>query len=215
MYLPSPQPVYNPDIFIGGDVLIDPTAVLGPGVILQAAPYSQIIIGSGACLGMGVIVNAHNGVVEIQSGAILGAGVLMIGEGKIGSNACIGAATTILNTSVEAMTIIPAGSLLGDSSRKVSEFSTQETVLLKPTSSSAGISESIFSEDSSLIEPDPFATTETEFEQIKLNSETPESQSQTQPKEEKSAIIGQVYINQLLVTLFPEKNTLNNLKKSE
>jgi len=213
MYLPSPQPVSNPDIFIGGEVQIDPSAVLGPGVILQAAPYSQIIIGSGACLGMGVIINAHHGVIRIENGAILGAGVLMIGEGKIGSNACIGAATTIFNASVEAMTIIPAGSLLGDSSRKISEFSTQETVLLTETSPSAEIAESLIPEDNSLIEPDPFVTSETE--DIKLDSDGVKPQSQPQPEIQKTSIIGKVYINQLLVTLFPEKQGLNSQKNSD
>lgn len=101
-----------------GDVMIDPTAEISMGVILIATPNSKIAIEAGVCIGMGAILQAHGGTINIKSGAILGAGVLVVGKGTIGANACIGAATTIYNASIEPLQIVPAGSVIGDESRK-------------------------------------------------------------------------------------------------
>lgn len=118
MYLPPLQPVSNSDIRVCGDVIIHPTASIAPGVILQAAPNSSIVIEAEVCIGMGAIINAYQGLIKIESGAILGSGVLIIGAGKIGTNACIGSATTIFNASVSPLTVIVPGSIVGDTSRK-------------------------------------------------------------------------------------------------
>ena len=109
------------DAHIHGDVIIHPSAVLAPGVILQAANNSTIVIGAGVCLGMGSILQVSEGILEIEAGANLGAGFLMVGEGKIGANACIGAATTVFNCSVAPCQVIPSGSILGDNSRQIVE----------------------------------------------------------------------------------------------
>ncbi len=45
----------------------------------------------------------------------------MVGKGKIGANACIGSATTVFNYSVAPGVVIPPGSLLGDTSRKIDD----------------------------------------------------------------------------------------------
>ncbi len=68
---------------------------------------------------MGVIISACQGLIEIDSGAILGSGVLIVGESKIGSNACVGTATTIFQATVAAMTVIEPGSIIGDISRQL------------------------------------------------------------------------------------------------
>ncbi|MDB9439288.1 transferase [Dolichospermum lemmermannii CS-548] len=109
------------DAHIHGDVIIHPSAVLAPGVVLQAATNSKIVIGAGVCLGMGSILQVSEGILEIEAGANLGAGFLMVGEGKIGANACIGAATTVFNCSVAPGQVIPSGSILGDNSRQIVE----------------------------------------------------------------------------------------------
>jgi carbon dioxide concentrating mechanism protein CcmN len=105
--------------YISGEVIIHKSAVIAPGVILQAAPNSKIIVGAGVCIGMGSIIQVDQGTLEIEAGAILGAGFLMIGEGKIGSNVCIGAATTVFRSSVPSGQVIQPGSILGycDASR--------------------------------------------------------------------------------------------------
>ena len=114
------------DTYIHGDVIIHPSAVLAPGIILQAATNSRIVIGAGVCLGMGSILQVSEGILEIEAGANLGAGFLMVGQGKIGANACIGAATTVFNYSVAPGQVIASGSILGDTSRQVVEPSAEK-----------------------------------------------------------------------------------------
>jgi carbon dioxide concentrating mechanism protein CcmN len=122
----------NFDPYISGEVIIHPSAVLAPGVILQAATNSKIIIGSGVCVGMGTILQVHEGTLEVEAGANLGAGFLMVGQGKIGINACIGSATTVFNCSVAPGQVIPPGSILGDTSRNTSETKQLETSPANP-----------------------------------------------------------------------------------
>lgn len=109
----------NFDSYISGEVTIHPSAVLAPGVILQAALNSKIIIGPGVCIGMGSILQIHEGTLEVEAGVNLGAGFLMVGQGKIGTNACIGSATTVFHCSVAPGQVIPPGSILGDTSQQI------------------------------------------------------------------------------------------------
>ncbi|MBC6480475.1 MAG: hypothetical protein GDA56_24555 [Hormoscilla sp. GM7CHS1pb] len=121
MYFPPLQPLKNSQYKVSGDVLIDPSAAIAPGVLLQADRDSRIIIAAGVCIGMGTIVHGSKGTVAIESGASLGAGVLIVGKGKIGANACVGSMTTIINSDIEQGQVVPPGSLLGEDSRKLSK----------------------------------------------------------------------------------------------
>ena len=105
--------------YISGEVNVHPSAVIAPGVILQAAPNSKIIIGPGVCIGMGSVFNVHQGTLIVGEGANIGSGFLMIGAGKIGENTCIGSATTVFNCSIESGIVIAPGSIIGDRSRKI------------------------------------------------------------------------------------------------
>ncbi|WP_445637788.1 Transferase [Nostoc sp. DSM 114161] len=127
----------NFDSYISGEVTVHPSAVLAPGVILQAAANSKIVIGPGVCIGMGSILQVHEGTLEVEAGANLGAGFLMVGKGKIGANACIGSATTVFNCSVEPGQVIPPGSILGDTSRQISETKQLNPSPENPTSTSS------------------------------------------------------------------------------
>ena len=113
----------NFNSYISGEVIVHPSAVLAPGVIIQAGPDGKIIIGLGVCVGMGTILQVDQGTLEIEAGVNLGAGFLMVGAGKIGKNACIGSATTIFNCSVEQGKIVAPGSVIGDKSRVVTTSS--------------------------------------------------------------------------------------------
>ncbi|WP_414566052.1 MULTISPECIES: transferase [unclassified Anabaena] len=124
----------NFDSYISGEVTIHPSAVLAPGVILQAAVNSKIIIGPGVCIGMGSILQVSEGTLEVEAGANLGAGFLMVGKGKIGANACVGSATTVFNCSIEPGVVIPPGSVLGDNSRRI-----EQTEQLEPSTNHAAI----------------------------------------------------------------------------
>ncbi|NEP19802.1 MAG: hypothetical protein F6J97_23435 [Leptolyngbya sp. SIO4C1] len=101
----------------GGKVTIDPSAAIASGVVLQALPGAAIQIGSSVCLGAGVVIQAKAGRIVIESGASLGTGVLVVGHGKVGTHACIGPASTLINPHVESRAVVPPNSLIGDRSR--------------------------------------------------------------------------------------------------
>jgi carbon dioxide concentrating mechanism protein CcmN len=128
VYLPPLQAMYDSQVYISGDVTIHPNAAIAPGVLLQAAPGSSIIVAAGACIGMGVVLHAYEGTIEIQDGASIGAGVLIVGAGTIGAGACIGSLSTLLDTTVDEKVIVPSGSILGDRSRQLQP----EAELAKP-----------------------------------------------------------------------------------
>ena len=225
MYLRPLQPVHNKDVYVSGDVTIDPSAVLASGVILQAAPNSRIVIGAEVSIGMGTVINACQGEIAIADGATLGAGVLFVGAGAIGSNACIGTATTIFNSSVDSMAVITPGSLIGDNSRpyniQETENNNHQSSDTKKVSSTAKVSEqnsyqpeskseselnsettevSSTNPKSTTVDPSVTDTTEVDFEPEKNGSG-----AQKNP----NSVVGQVYINQLLLTLFPHYRSSN------
>jgi carbon dioxide concentrating mechanism protein CcmN len=186
------QLVETPHVQAIGDVIVHPSAAIAPGVILRAAPNSRIVIAAGVCIGMGAVIHAYQGAIEIETGANLGPGVLMVGEGKIGANACIGGVTTIYNASVEPLQVVPAGSVIGDTSRH-------------PTLECATVPEA----------------TEAEPQAESLNGETPSEEpaspeipsppepSETSKRPPGNPVYGQVRVNELLFTLFPRGNSLN------
>jgi carbon dioxide concentrating mechanism protein CcmN len=104
-------------VHLYGSVSIDPSAVIAPGVLLQAEADSQIKIGAGVCIGAGTIVQAARGNLYIEAGVCIGRGVLIVGSGSIDRDACIGAGTTAIDPHVEVGAVIPPNSLLGDRSR--------------------------------------------------------------------------------------------------
>ncbi|GBF55785.1 carboxysome protein CcmN [Microcystis sp. 0824] len=213
MSLPPVQPISRSEFYVNGDVTIHESAIVAPGVILRAAPNSQIIIGAGACLGMGTILTAYQGVIAIGAGAILGTGVLVVGRGEIGENACIGSTTTIFNASVAAMSLVPSGSLIGDTSRQI-------TIEVSATPSEP--------ERPPLPEPEPVVSQvspvpsmeEVVAETVASPWDNEEMVAEASPAETRepasttnrpnqASVVGKVYINQLLVTLFPERHRFN------
>ncbi|WP_448561311.1 hypothetical protein [Trichothermofontia sp.] len=115
------QPLRSPELatYLSGDVVIHRDAVIAPGVVMLADPGSRILIGAGVCIGLGAILHAHGGDLTIEAGVTLGAGVLVVGSGSIGANTCVGATTTVFNTSIACGQLIPPASLLGDTSRQI------------------------------------------------------------------------------------------------
>jgi carbon dioxide concentrating mechanism protein CcmN len=139
MPLPPLHSISQSQYYITGNVIIDPSAAIAPGVILQADPDSKIIIASGVCIGMGSIIHAHSGLLKVDAGAMLGSGVLVVGKGNIGANSCIGATTTIYNTSLPSGEIVPPGTLLGDLGRII----TQNEEVIPPPQVDQPVTESI------------------------------------------------------------------------
>jgi len=64
MHLSPLQPISNSHFYVSGNVTIHPSAAIAPGV--SADPESQIIIAAGVCVGMGTILHAHAGILEVS-----------------------------------------------------------------------------------------------------------------------------------------------------
>ncbi len=149
MHLPTLPWSSNSHVYVEGDVSIEASAAIAPGVILRAAPDSKIVIAVGVCIGMGSVLHAHGGILEVEAGANIGAGVLIVGKGKIGANACIGSVTTIVNSSIEPWQVVPSASVVGEKGRQLVEASSLSTATPSPgtlhapdssTNTSAGVS---------------------------------------------------------------------------
>ncbi len=198
MYLSPLQLSSNSQILMSGDVVVNDGAAIAPGVILQADPGSRLSIAAGACIGMGAILHAREGNLDIGAGVILGAGVLVVGAGTIGANACIGAAATLIDPCIPQMQILPAGSLLGDSSRQI----VPEDAPLETTAAAAPAVEQPEKEETKLDTPPETAA-----------EPPPESsngaQPPPQPGETPTILYGQAHINRLLGTLFPHRQAFN------
>lgn len=175
------RPISTSHFFMSGDVTIQDGAAIAPGVLLQADPDSRILIKAGACIGIGSVLHAHHGAVEVGEGASIGAEVLLIGQVTIGANACVGAATTIVNSSVEWGSVIPPGSLLGDTSRPASELKATDTVYYPTPETSAPTA------------PDTKANPAPETT----------ASSDLANKSAGVSVYGQLYVNQMLVKMFP------------
>lgn len=114
----EPTAVSHTHYCIVGDVTVDASAAIAPGVVLQALPGSRIIIGSGACLAGGVCVQAKAGLLTISPGATLGANVLVVGSGRVGANACISPGSTLMNPQIEDNALLPPNTLSGAAPKK-------------------------------------------------------------------------------------------------
>ncbi|MBK4731749.1 carbon dioxide concentrating mechanism protein [Oxynema sp. CENA135] len=216
MYLPPVRATDNQMVYVSGDVKLDESAAIAPGVILQASPNSQLIVSAGVSIGMGAIVQAHQGTLTIAEGATLGAGVLAIGSGTIGANACLGAATTVLNPAIAPGQIVPAGSILGDRSRQWSDITPPEPA---PTPEPAPAPEPVA--DDAAKEPDraeqpspapPSASptaTETETNLETETQSTTESTGDDRPSTSDALRSGQEHISRFLFTLFPHSQPPN------
>jgi len=208
MYLSPLQLSSNSQIFLSGDVVVNESAAIAPGVILQADPGSRISIAAGACIGMGAILHAREGDLDIGAGVILGAGVLVVGAGTIGENACIGAATTLINPSIDKLQILPAGSLIGDTSRQVPAEATAEAAPEPetPAASTPPVEPPV----DRPIEPEPAQTQPQTPPETAPEQPSDAASEQPQPAANTPTILyGQAHINQLLGTLFPHRQAFN------
>jgi carbon dioxide concentrating mechanism protein CcmN len=229
VYSPPLQAMHDSQVYISGDVTIDPSAAIAPGVLLHASEGSSITIAAGVCIGMGAVLHACGGMLEIQMGASLGAGVLMVGASVIGPNACIGAQSTLLNTSLEGNVLVPSGSVLGDRSRQIQ----LEAEVVPPVISTPPIPEPATETTQAPPEPTPsFQAPERqengsssfkypeptniganpfkypEHQKISLDS-TPEHNGTTEEKvleKVPTVIHGKAYVHDLLSTLLPNRN---------
>ncbi|HEY9652040.1 MAG TPA: hypothetical protein V6C95_15350 [Coleofasciculaceae cyanobacterium] len=208
MHLPPLPLSSNSQTYVNGDVKIDPSAAIAAGVILRANPDSQIIIAAGVCIGMGSILHAYQGTLEVEAGANLGAGVLVVGQGKIGANACIGATTTIWNDSVAPGQVVPPGSLLGNKGRQIPDEKPSSTPTSEPDSLDLSSTSTHLAGDEPL-NGQTLSTTE-EISADTTEKNAPSELPVEQPTSEaETTVYGQGNLNRLLKTLFPYNQSLN------
>lgn len=207
MPLPPLELIDDAHLYISGEVLIDSSAAIAPGVLLQADPGCRLIIAAGVCIGQGSVLHAHQGDLLIEVGAILGTGVLVVGRGSIGANACIGSQTTILNSSVIANHSIPPQSLIGDLSRSVDlemagrEMAGRETAGQETANQDA--EKSVASASS-----------------IPPEQPVPLSAPPSNPPDRASGLLsatksltqvyGQAYVERIMITMFPHRKALES-----
>ncbi|MEM8503078.1 MAG: hypothetical protein AAF716_08000 [Cyanobacteria bacterium P01_D01_bin.1] len=133
-----PRSVSDTHYCVVGDVTVDSTAAIAPGVVLQAPTGSRIIIEKGACLAGGVCIQSRQGILKIGAGASLGANVLIIGQGIIGANACVSPSSTLVNPQIEQSAIVPPCSLIEPArielaSQSASQFASQAPSASQPS----------------------------------------------------------------------------------
>lgn len=197
MSLPSlqMQPVSTSHYYTSGDVTIQAGVAIAPGVLLQADPNSRVVVKAGACIGIGAVLHAHDGVIEIGEGANIGAEVLLVGNVKVGANACIGAATTIFNSTIEWGQIVPPGSLLGETGRQpVDELQVTDTVVYPSA------------------EPEPPHHDASTKRSAAGNTQDNGIQSGPDVASQPGNVnvYGQMYVNRMLVKLFPNRQPADN-----
>jgi carbon dioxide concentrating mechanism protein CcmN len=204
MYLPPLQATHDSPAQQIGDITVHSSVAIAPGVLLQAEAGSQIIIAASVCIGMGSVIHAYGGVLEIREGVNLGAGVLILGSGVIGAHACIGTSSTVIECSVSSQQILPPGSLLGDRSRSMQPE--PESI---PTPTHAAVESS-----PTLATPDPWETDATSQSTYQYPEQPSYSHSQTVPTPQAAVtnggtrtapIHGKDYVNTLLSTLMPHR----------
>ncbi|TAF57300.1 MAG: hypothetical protein EAZ61_01615 [Oscillatoriales cyanobacterium] len=116
----SPDNYSQPHTDLHADRLfVHDTALIATSVQLQTcAPYC-IEIGAGVVIGEGCWLHACSGDIIIESGTVLGVGVLIVGWAKVGALALIGSAVTLFETTIEPGTTIAAHSVHGLPERAV------------------------------------------------------------------------------------------------
>jgi carbon dioxide concentrating mechanism protein CcmN len=235
VYLPPLQAMHDSQVYISGDVTIHPNAAIASGVLLQASPGASIVVAAGACIGMGAVLHACEGTIEIQEGASLGAGVLIVGAGTIGPGACIGSLSTLLNTTVDEKVMVPSGSILGDRSRQLQPEAELPQPVIPPSQQASQLDPS---SDPWATAPTPAPANAAQSSETQTNgsngfkypeaisiganpfkypehpsiglSQTEQSNGAAEkaaPEQVAKTVHGQSYVNDLLSTLLPNRNS--------
>lgn len=212
------MPVSTDHYFVSGDVTIHAGAAIAPGVLLQADPGSRIVIQQSACVGLGSVIHAHAGTVEIGEGVIIGAGVLLIGTVTVGDRACVGSGTTIMNRSIASLSIVPPGSLLEEERSTIGvvppEAVYEPSFCPPSTKQKIEEPEDVWQDSAPQIgeiaqtngsKPKP-----AEVNGAKPTEEVQESDEIESPTSQNGQVYGQAYVNRLLGKMFPNQRLDGN-----
>lgn len=191
MRLPPTPSLSDSHFYVSGNVTIHPSAAIAPGVMLQADPDSQLIVAAGVCIGTGTVLHAHQGLLVMEPGVTLGSGVLVVGSGSIGANACIGSCSTIIDSSVPANQSLPPGSVVGDQSRPVVMVEATEPYAAPAAAPPA----------------QPAATAASPPESPQEPAEPPAAA--VPPSTTTRVVYGRAYLERMMVTMFPHRQALD------
>ena len=229
----EPSPLHfvsHTHYYCGGDVVVDASAAIAPGVVLRAAPNGAIRVGPGVCLGAGVVIQAKRGTVFIEAGASLGTGALVVGHGHVGKDVCVGPSSTLINPAISPGSIIPPCTLVEGTFAQRTEASANGSHGESANGASPQPAESGF--QTPHFEPGPVPSmpmpprTSSSVEPQAVSPRAvsvPDVESEQTPAEGdangngQSAIAvpnqhvyGREHLNSLLSALFPHRQPLNN-----
>lgn len=221
------MPVSTTHYYVSGDVTIHAGAAIAPGVLLQADPGCRIVIRASVCIGLGSVIHAHDGAIEVGEGVIVGAGVLLVGSLIVGDRACVGSGTTVMNRSIESLSIVPPGSLLCEQGRSTAvEAPTEEVYesgFCPPPPERKESEQTKAVEESELEDPWQNNGAKPQIEEIaqtngskpqtdaaegngaKPTVEPQESDEIESPASQNGQVYGQAYVNRLLGKMFPQR----------
>ncbi|BAU11040.1 unnamed protein product [Leptolyngbya sp. NIES-3755] len=199
------MPVSTTHYYVSGDVTVHPGAAIAPGVLLQADSGSRIVIHQSVCVGLGTVIQAHGGTIELGEGVIIGAGVLLVGNVSVGDRACVGSGTTVMNRSIASLSIVPPGSLWCEELRSAAVEQTPEEL------------EDVWQENGSKPQIEEIAQTNgaksptnaAEVNGAKPTEEPQESDEIESPASGNGQVYGQAYVNRMLGRMFPNQPRLN------
>lgn len=210
-------PVSTTHYYVSGDVTIHAGAAIAPGVLLQADPGCQIVIRASVCVGLGSVIHAHDGAIEVGEGVIIGAGVLLIGSVIVGDRACVGSGTTVMNRSIESLSIVPPGSLMVQQANVEEVASTEKEVFepgFCPPPPEQNSAEEAPQDNNGSAPAVETAETNGSKPDAEMNGSepTPEQESDEieSPTPQNGQVYGQAYVNRLLGKMFPNQQQLPN-----
>lgn len=215
---PSPlEIVSHTHYYRGGDVVVDASAAIAPGVVLRAAFDGAIRIGPGACVGAGVVIQAKRGCVYIEAGVSLGTGVLIVGHGHVGKDACVGPSSTLINPAIASGTVIPPCALVEEATLSHSGVPSQQRPSQSPGFSTAGFSKSEHNPVPSMPMPprtsppvQPRSVAPKAVDVPTVNSTAPAENNTSVVANSNNPVYGREHLNSLLSALFPHRQPLNN-----
>ncbi|MBX2863341.1 MAG: hypothetical protein KTR27_07270 [Leptolyngbyaceae cyanobacterium MAG.088] len=220
----EPSPLHfvsHTHYYRGGNVVVDSSAAISPGVVFRAAPNASIRIGPGVCVGAGVVIQARQGCLSVRSGASLGTGVLIVGHGHVGEDACVGPSSTLINPEIAPNAIIPPCSLI-DAQASQPTATTSQNGAPQPSSFQAPNFQSDHNPVPSMpmpprtsptVQPQSVSPKAVNVPDVDEPSPPAVSNGQnaaamTAPKN--NDVYGRDHLNSLLSALFPHRQPLNN-----